>query len=428
MPSAARAILRRGSSVRVMLVPPGAIAAQAGCWRGRCQSPACLLGFGVVEETAMPGPLAGYRILEFAGIGPGPFCGMVLADLGAEVVRIDRTEGPAGTRQDFVGRGRRSLALDLKRHEAIAAALHLIERADALIEGFRPGVMERLGLGPEACHARNPRLVYGRMTGWGQEGPLAQSAGHDINYIGLTGALWAIGRPGERPVPPLNLVGDYGGGGMLLALGVLAALLEAQRSGRGQVVDAAMVDGAALLMAPIYAMKARGRWGPERGANYLDGAAVFYDTYACADGRWLAVGPIEPQFWAEMLRLLALDPKRFEQRMEPAHWPALKAELAAVFATRTRDDWVAVFEGTDACVSAVLDMDEAPLHPHNAARGTFVVRDGAVQPAPAPRFSRTQGEIGAAPPLRGEHSEQVLAAWGFSAAEIAAARAAGAIA
>jgi alpha-methylacyl-CoA racemase len=302
------------------------------------------------------GPLRGLKILEFAGIGPGPFCGMVLADLGADVVRLDRAEGPAGSRQDFLGRGRRSVGLDLKRPEAVAAALRLIEGADALIEGFRPGVMERLGLGPDACLARNPRLVYGRMTGWGQEGPLAQSAGHDINYIALTGALWSIGRPGERPVPPLNLVGDYGGGGMLLAVGVLAALLEAKGSGRGQVVDAAMVDGAALLMAPIYAMMARGRWGPERGANYLDGAAVFYDTYECADGRWLAVGPIEPQFWAEMLRLLSLDPARFERRMEPAHWPALKEELAAAFRARTRDDWVGVFEGTDACVCAVLSM------------------------------------------------------------------------
>jgi alpha-methylacyl-CoA racemase len=373
------------------------------------------------------GPLRGLKILEFAGIGPGPFCGMVLADLGADVVRLDRAEGPAGSRQDFLGRGRRSVGLDLKRPEAVAAALRLIEGADALIEGFRPGVMERLGLGPDACLARNPRLVYGRMTGWGQEGPLAQSAGHDINYIALTGALWSIGRPGERPVPPLNLVGDYGGGGMLLAVGVLAALLEAKGSGRGQVVDAAMVDGAALLMAPIYAMMARGRWGPERGANYLDGAAVFYDTYECADGRWLAVGPIEPQFWAEMLRLLSLDPARFERRMEPAHWPALKEELAAAFRARTRDDWVGVFEGTDACVCAVLSMEEAPRHPHNAARGTFLSRDGAVQPAPAPRFGRTAPESGRPPPLRGEHTDEVLAEAGLGRDETAALRGAGVI-
>lgn len=372
----------------------------------------------------MPGPLSGYRILEFAGIGPGPFCGMVLADLGAEVVRIDRAEGPPGTRQDFVGRGRRSVALDLKQPAAVQAALHLVEKADALIEGFRPGVMERLGLGPDACLGRNPRLVYGRMTGWGQEGPLAQSAGHDINYIALTGALWSIGRPDQRPVPPLNLVGDYGGGGMLLAVGILAALLEAKSSGKGQVVDAAMVDGAALLMAPIYAMKARGLWG-QRGTNRLDGAAPYYDTYECADGRWLAVGPIEPQFWAEMLRLLGLDPARFAKRDDPAHWPALKAELAAAFRARTRDDWVAVFEGTDACVCAVLDMDEAPRHPHNAARRTFVEREGAIQPAPAPRFSRTATGIAAPPPLRGEHTEAVLRGWGLSEAEIAALRSAG---
>lgn len=363
----------------------------------------------------MPGPLSGYRILEFAGIGPGPFCGMVLADLGAEVVRIDRTEGAPGTRQDFVGRGRRSVALDLKRPEAIETALRLVEKADALIEGFRPGVMERLGLGPDACLARNPRLVFGRMTGWGQEGPLAQAAGHDINYIALTGALWAIGREGERPVPPLNLVGDYGGGGMLLAVGILAALLEAKGSGKGQVVDAAMVDGASLLMAPIYAMKARGGWGPERGRNRLDGAAPYYDTYECSDGRWLAVGPIEPQFWAEMLKLLGLDAARFAARNDPAHWAALKAELATAFRARTRDDWVGVFEGTDACVCAVLSMDEAPRHPHLAARGTFVERDGAIQPAPAPRFSRTASGIGASPPLRGEHTEAVLADWGVAA-------------
>jgi alpha-methylacyl-CoA racemase len=375
----------------------------------------------------MPGPLAGLTILEFAGIGPGPFCGMILADLGAEVIRIDRAEGPPGSRQDFTGRGRRSLAVDLKKPEAVAAVLRLVERADALIEGFRPGVMERLGLGPEVCQARNPRLVYGRMTGWGQDGPLAQAAGHDINYIALTGALWSIGRKGERPVPPLNLVGDYGGGGMLLAVGVLAALLEAKGSGRGQVVDAAMVDGAALLMAPIYAMKARGGWSNERGTNRLDGTAVYYDTYECSDGRWLAVGPIEPQFWAEMLRLLGLDPARFEKRNDPAHWPALKAELAAVFRSRTRDDWAAVFEGTDACVCAVLDMEEAPRHPHMAARGTFLSRDGAVQPAPAPRFSRTVTEAGGTPPLRGEQNAEVLAGAGFSTAEIDALRAAGAI-
>ncbi|CAA9212433.1 MAG: Alpha-methylacyl-CoA racemase [uncultured Acetobacteraceae bacterium] len=373
------------------------------------------------------GPLKSLRILEFAGIGPGPFCGMVLADLGAEVVRLDRPDGAPGSRRDFVGRGRRSAALDLKAPGATEAVLRLAEKADALIEGFRPGVMERLGLGPGVCHARNPRLVYGRMTGWGQDGPLAHAAGHDITYIALTGALWSIGRAGERPVPPLNLVGDYGGGGMLLAVGVLAALLEAKASGRGQVVDAAMVDGAALLMAPIYAMLARGRWKAERGANMLDGAAPWYDTYQCADGRWVAVGPIEPRFFALAAEKLGLDAARFGDRMDPANWPALREALAAAFRARTRDDWTALFEGTDACVAPVLDLREAPSHPHNAARGVFTERDGAVQPAPAPRFDRTTAEPGLPPPLRGEHTEAVLADWGFGAAEIAALREAGAI-
>ncbi|WP_149538758.1 CaiB/BaiF CoA transferase family protein [Siccirubricoccus phaeus] len=366
------------------------------------------------------GPLHGLTILEFAGIGPGPFCGMVLADLGASVIRIDRKEGPPGDRREFIGRGRRSLALDLKSPAAVAAVLRLVARADALIEGFRPGVMERLGLGPETCLGVNPRLVYGRMTGWGQEGPLAQAAGHDMNYIALTGALWSIGRPGERPVPPLNLVGDYGGGGMLLAMGVLAALLAVQRGGQGQVVDAAMVDGAALLMAPIYAMKACGRWDNARGTNMLDGAAPWYDTYECADGRWLAVGPIEPQFFAVMMAKLGLDAARWPNRMEKSCWPALKAEIAAAFRTRTRDDWAAVFEGSDGCVAPVLDMEEAPAHPHNLARGTFLARDGAVQPAAAPRFSGTPAEAGGPPPLRGEQGGAVLAEAGFSEEEIAA--------
>ncbi|MBL6080902.1 CoA transferase [Belnapia sp. T18] len=370
------------------------------------------------------GPLKGLRVLEFAGIGPGPFCAMVLADLGAEVIRLERKGAPPPPPEDFVLRGRRTIALDLKSPAAIEATLRLVDSADALIEGFRPGVMERLGLGPEPCLARNPRLAYGRMTGWGQEGPLAQSAGHDIDYIALTGALHAIGRAGERPVPPLNLVGDYGGGGMLLALGLLAAMLEAKGSGRGQVVDAAMVDGAALLMAPIYAAKARGRWSQERGSNMLDGAAPWYDTYECADGRSIAVGPIEPQFFALMCEKLGLDPGRFPDRMSPAAWPALKGELIAIFRGRTRDDWAALFEGTDACIAPVLDMDEAPRHPHNQARGTFLARDGVVQPAPAPRFSRTPAEPG--PPARAAPDE-ILADCGFTADDIAALRSAQAI-
>jgi alpha-methylacyl-CoA racemase len=364
------------------------------------------------------GPLAGLRILEIAGIGPGPFCAMLFADLGANVVRIERADGPEGSRQDVPLRNRRSLALDLKRPEAVEAVLRMAEASDALIEGFRPGVMERLGLGPEVVRARNPRLVYGRMTGWGQEGPMALRAGHDINYIALTGALHAMGRAGAPPAPPLNLVGDYGGGGMLLAFGLLAALLERERSGEGQVVDAAMVDGAALLMAPIFGMKARGRWSDRRAANMLDGAAPFYDSYECADGRYVAVGPIEPQFFEDMLVRMGLEPKLFDGRMDPAKWPAQKALLAAAFGTRRRDEWTAFFVDSDACVTPVLTMSEACNHPHNAVRGTFLERDGAMQPAPAPRFSRTPGELRRPPPLRGEHGREILSEFGFEPGEI----------
>ncbi len=339
----------------------------------------------------MPGPLHGLRVLEFAGIGPGPFCCMVLADLGAEVTRLDRPGAPPPDARDVVLRGRHAtLPLDLKRAEDVEAALRLCDDADALVEGFRPGVMERLGLGPDAVHARNPRLVYGRMTGWGQHGPMAAMAGHDINYIGLTGALHAMGRAGQPPAPPLNLVGDYGGGGLLLALGILAALLERGRSGQGQVVDAAMVDGAALLMAPLYGMLARGRWQTGRARNLLDGAAPFYDSYACACGGFLAVGPIEPAFFARMLEILGLPEEAFADRMDPAKWPAQKARLAGAFATRTRDEWASAFAGTDACVTPVLSMAEAPGDPHLRARGTFQEVEGVVQPAPAPRFSRTE--------------------------------------
>jgi len=366
------------------------------------------------------GPLRGMKVLEMAGIGPGPFCAMLLADMGAEVIRIERPDGPPGDRRDVVMRGRRSLALDLKNPAAVEAVLRLAEGSDALIEGFRPGVMERLGLGPEVVHARSPRLVYGRMTGWGQDGPMAKLAGHDINYIALTGALHAMGRPGEPPAPPLNLVGDYGGGGMLLAMGILAALVERGSSNQGQVVDAAMVDGAALLMAPIFGMKARGRWGAARGGNFLDGAASFYDSYACACGGFVAVGPIEPQFFAEMLRRLGLDAALFEDRMNPAQWPVHKATLAEAFRGRTRDEWATIFADSDGCVAPILSMDEAPAHPHNAARGTFTTVEGAVQPAPAPRFSRTKAEIGGPPALKGEHSREILAEFGFSVAEIEA--------
>jgi len=370
----------------------------------------------------MPGPLAGLRVIEFAGIGPGPFCCMMLADLGAEVLRIDRPDGPEGGQaEDVLGRGRRSVALDLKRPAAVAAALALVERADVLVEGFRPGVMERLGLGPEACLARNPRLIYGRMTGWGQEGPLAPRAGHDINYIALTGALWSVGRAGERPVPPLNLIGDFGGGGMLLAFGIMAALFEAARSGRGQVVDAAMTDGSATLMGIVYGWLAEGRWRLAREANLLDGGCPYYDTYECADGRYVAVGALEPQFFAQLIQGLGLDPARFADREDPARWPAIRAELAAAFRRQPRDHWARVFADSDACVVPVLDLEEAPRHPHNAARGTFFARGGGFQPAPSPRFSRTPAAIPAPAPRRGADGAAALRDWGLSEAEIAAA-------
>jgi len=364
------------------------------------------------------GALKGITVLELAGIGPGPFCAMLLADMGARVIRIDRPEGPAGTRHDVVLRGRRSLCLDLKNPTAVEALKRMAQQADALIEGFRPGVMERLGLGPEPLLKANPRLIYGRMTGWGQAGPLAKRAGHDINYIALTGALHAIGDPDRPPPPPLNLIGDYGGGGMLLALGILAAVIERANSGRGQVVDAAMVDGAALLMAPIYGMLSLGRWTPKRGTNFLDGTASFYGSYACACGGYVAVGPIEPAFFGEMLQRLGLDAASFENRMDPATWSTHKARLAEAFLGRTRDAWAEIFADSDGCVTPILSMAEAPSHPHIAARETFVAAHGAVQPAPAPRFSRTPSAIGAAPPLRGEHGAEILAEFGFSAQEI----------
>jgi alpha-methylacyl-CoA racemase len=342
------------------------------------------------------GPLEGIKVVEMAGIGPGPFCAMLFVDMGADVLRIDRThradEPPhrtPGSRFDVMGRGRRSVEIDLKKPGAADAVLPLIARADVLIEGFRPGVMERLGLGPSACLERQPKLVYGRMTGWGQHGPLAKAAGHDINYIAVTGALHAVGPRGGPPVPPLNYVGDFGGGAMLLAFGILSALVEAQRSGRGQVVDAAMSDGAALLSAMMYGMKAAGYFTNRRGENLLDGGAPFYGTYECADGQFVALGAIEPQFYAELLRRCGVDDPAFQPQLDRARWPALKEKLAAVFKTKARAEWCAILEGSDACFAPVLDWDEAPQHPHNVARGTFVTVDGVVQPAPAPRFSRT---------------------------------------
>jgi alpha-methylacyl-CoA racemase len=379
------------------------------------------------------GPLQGLKVIEFAGIGPGPFAAMLFADMGATVVRIERKAalrrplsmlslGPF----DVTSRGRRSVALDIKRPAGRDAALRLIAQADALIEGFRPGVMERLGLGPEPCLARNPRLVYGRMTGWGQDGPLAHAAGHDITYIALSGALHAIGTP-EQPLPPLNLVGDFGGGAMMLAWGMMAALWDVQRSGQGQVVDAAMTDGAAYLMAMLYGVKATGLWNSERGANLLDGGAFFYGAYECSDGKFVAIGPIEPQFYRLFLAKMDIDDPDLVEHYDPSVWPQQRAKLAARFRQRPRDEWCALLEGTDACLAPVLDMDEAPEHPHNRARGVFVTVDDIVQPAPAPRLSRTPAAIQSAPPEPGADTEAVLSEWGFDATELAALREAGAI-
>ncbi|MEX2209028.1 MAG: CaiB/BaiF CoA-transferase family protein [Myxococcota bacterium] len=369
------------------------------------------------------GPLSGIRILEFAGIGPGPFCAMLLADMGAEVVRIDRAQNvrggdPAKPPSDPLLRGRRNLAFDLKQPQAIEAVLRLVAGADALIEGFRPGVMERLGLGPDVCLARNAKLVYGRMTGWGQDGPMAQAAGHDINYIALAGALEPIGRKGQPPLPPLNLVGDFGGGGMLLAFGVLAGLLDAKRSGKGQVVDAAMVDGAALLMSMFWGMRNAGFWNDERGTNLLDTGAHFYEVYECSDGKYISLGSIEPQFYAELLKLSGLEGEKLPPQMDRAQWPAMKQRIGALVKTRTRDEWCRIMEGSDVCFAPVLAMGEAPAHPHNAARKTFIEIAGMTQPAPAPRFSRTAPEVVRPPAHAGQHSAEVLAAWGFTDAEI----------
>lgn len=376
----------------------------------------------------MTGPLAGIRVIEMVGLGPCPFAAMMLADMGAEVIRIDRKPVPGapnpfpmlGTRHDVMARGRRSLALDLKQAAAVDVVLRLVEKADVVLEGFRPGVMERLGLGPQPCQDRNPALVYGRITGWGQQGPLAQAAGHDINYIALTGMLHAMGRSGAPPAPPLNLVGDFGGGAMMLAFGVVCALLEARTSGKGQVIDAAMTDGAALLGAMMYGFRAFGAWSDQRGANLLDGGAHFYDTYACADGKFISIGAIEPQFYALLLKLAGIDDPAFNAQMDARNWPALTDKLAAVFGARSRDQWCELLEGTDVCFAPVLDMGEAPGHPHNVARATFVELDGVTQPAPAPRFSRTVPEIGIGPAQPGQHSAAVLAEWGWSEAEIAA--------
>jgi len=378
------------------------------------------------------GPLAGYRVIELAGIGPVPMCAMLLADMGATVLRLDR---PAASglgieteaRFELLNRGRPSLAVDLKRPEGAALALDLAASADALIEGFRPGTMERLGLGPAPCLARNPRLVYGRMTGWGQEGPLAGIAGHDLDYIALTGVLDAIGREGAPPTPPLNLVADFGGGALYLAFGLVSALLEAQRSGAGQVVDAAMVDGAASLMTLFHGLAAAGRHGAPRGENLLDSGAPWYEVYQCADGRWLAVAAVEARFRSALYAGLGLDEAALPDQDDPAHWPAIKRLIAGRIATKSQREWCAQLDGSDACIAPVLTLAEAPEHPHHRARGTYIEIDGLVQPAPAPRFSRTRPEPPGPPLAAGEGGEAALADWGIPEERIAELRAAGVI-
>jgi alpha-methylacyl-CoA racemase len=365
--------------------------APPGTWKNKVPDAPAHQNSTAASSTAALGPLTGLRVVEFAGLGPGPFACMMLADMGAEVITLDRL-GASKNPKSATGRGRRIVELDLKNASARAQTLDLLEHADALIEGFRPGVMERLGLGPDVVHARNPRLVYGRMTGWGQEGPLAQAAGHDINYISVTGALAAIG-PAEKPVPPLNLVGDFGGGALYLVVGVLAALLEAKKSGKGQVVDAAMCDGAASLMTMFFDLAAAGRWDGERESNFLDGGAHFYGVYECACGHFISIGSIEPQFYALLRQHAGLSDQAFDAQMDREAWPSLKQKLAEIFKSKTRDDWCSIMEGTDICFAPVLSLSEAPSHPHMAARRTFVERHGAIQPAPAPRFSRTPSVI-----------------------------------
>ncbi|MCU1690970.1 MAG: sle [Frankiales bacterium] len=365
----------------------------------------------------MPGPLSGLRVVEMAGLGPCPHAAMVLADLGADVVRVDRASGRfdlSDADSDVLLRGRRTLVADLKSPDGVALVLDLVEKADVLVEGFRPGVMERLGLGPEQCAERNPRLVFGRITGWGQDGPMAPRAGHDLNYLGLTGSLAAIGRAGERPVPPLNLVADFGGGSMLLVVGVMAALWERQSSGRGQVVDAAMVDGVALLSQMLWSFRGQGLWGDTRGTNALDGGAPFYDTYPCKDGRFVAVGAIEPQFFAAMCAGLGIDDDGLPSYFDQAGWPQWRERIATALLTRTRDEWTRVFDGVDACVTPVVELAETLDQPHLAARGTFTVVDGVQQAAPAPRFSRTPAAAPTAPRPVSPDAEEVLRDWGLA--------------
>ena len=395
-------------------------------------------------EGNSAGPLSGVKVIEIAGIGPGPFCAMLLADMGADVIRVDRSSAvrdefvsssgsakpsPVKPSPDLLNRGRRSLGVNLKDPAGVEVVLKLAESSDILLEGFRPGVAERLGIGPEVCLKRNPRLIYGRMTGWGQEGPYAHTAGHDINYIALSGVLSTIGKAGEPPVPPVNYIGDFGGGGLLLAFGLVCALEAARRDGKGQVVDAAMVDGSALIATMIYGMHGLGAWG-EHGENLLDGGAYYYGVYECADGEFVSIGSLEPQFYAELLELTGVaddggPPMPLQGDKEA--WPATRERLEAVFKQKTRDEWCEVMEGTDVCFAPVLDLDEAPKHPHNIARGTFVEVAGMTQPAPAPRFSRTPGSIRRPPPHPGQHTDEVLGEYGFGAGELEKLRASGAV-
>ncbi len=368
------------------------------------------------------GPLSGKRIVEVAGIGPGPFCAMLLADLGAEVIRVDRASAvpdimPDSPNLDLLNRGRRSVGVNLKTPEGIETVLKIVQESDALIEGFRPGVAERLGIGPEECLARNPKLVYGRMTGWGQEGTYSSMAGHDINYIALSGVLGMIGREGEKPIPPVNLVGDFGGGGMLLALGICAALVETAKSEKGQVIDAAMTDGSALLSTMMHSFKAMGIWG-DRGTNLLDTGAPFYDVFECADGEFVSLGSIEPQFYSELLRITEIDQSENPKQMDRAKWPEMKSKISDAIKEKTRSEWEELMEGTDVCFAPVLSMDEAYEHPHNKERSTFIEIAGVMQPAPAPRFSRTPGSVSSPPPHAGQHTEEILAGLGLTRDEI----------
>jgi alpha-methylacyl-CoA racemase len=379
------------------------------------------------------GPLAGVKIVELAGIGPGPFAGMLLSDMGADIIRVDRAQqvNPAmfdKTNLEPLYRGRRSIGVDLKNPEGVELVLKLIEGADALFEGFRPGVTERLGLGPDVCLARNPKLVYGRMTGWGQDGPMAQAAGHDINYIALAGALAHFGRAGDKPVPPINLVGDFGGGGMFMAFGIVCGILEAKQSGQGQVIDVAMVDGTATLMSMMWGLKQIGAWNEQHGTNVLDTGAPFYDTYETKDGKYVSLGSLEPQFYAELLQRLGLEDDRLPAQMDASGWETLRARFTELFKTKTRAEWDEVLLGSDACYAPVLTMSEATNNEHMKARRTIIERDGVAQPAPAPRFSRTTAEVDRSAPWPGQHTDEALAAWGVSAADVAKLRETGAVA